>query len=190
MISLKRYIEFKPEESLKAMCESYRDSLSVMGISATQICPHIGEEVQHSLLSLRDRLSAGADPATVVATGKEIDEQIKKWGESASEYLQQTAHDVKEIMLIVARRARRSANGTSDTPASSESLRDSWRPSATWKIFAKIRRSLGKSAHLLKSSVERMVQDGEKSVSRLRAELSVYQNRLDARLSGWPRKIP
>ena len=45
--------------------------------------------------------------------------------------------------------------------------------------LTKIRMSLGKSANQLKSYVEKMVQDGEQSVSKLRAELSVYQTRLD-----------
>ena len=71
MISLKRYIESRPEELLKAMCESYRASLTVMGTSATQICPHLGEDVEHDLLSLRDRLSPDVTPDTVVETGKQ-----------------------------------------------------------------------------------------------------------------------
>ena len=31
-----------------------------------------------------------------------MEEELAKWGESTSKYFQQTAHDVKEIMLIVA----------------------------------------------------------------------------------------
>lgn len=101
MISLKKHLESKPEESLKAMCQSYRASLTVMGTSATQICPHIGEDFMHDLLNLRDRLSPDAPPDTVVETGRQVEQELAKWGEGASKYLQQTAHDVKEIMLVV-----------------------------------------------------------------------------------------
>ena len=179
MISLKKYIEFKPEESLKAMCESYRDSLTVMGASATQICPHIGEEVQHGLLNLRDQLSTNADPGTVAVTGKQVEEEIKRWGESATEYFQQTANDVKEIMLIVAESTQ--AVGERDQKYGREFVEFAGQLAAIGNLedLTKVRQALGKSAHQLKSRVEKMVQEGEQSVSRLRAELSVYQSRLD-----------
>src|SRR5580698_4024297 len=102
MISLKRYIESGQEELLKALCESYRASLSVMGTGATQICPHLGEDFQHSLMNLRERISPAATPETVVETGERAEQELKKWGESASAYFQQTARDVKEIMLAMA----------------------------------------------------------------------------------------
>jgi diguanylate cyclase (GGDEF)-like protein len=179
MISLKKYIESRPEQSLKTMCESYRGSLAVMGTSATQICPHIGEDFQRDLLNLRDRLSPDATADTVAETGKQVEEELKKWGESASEYFQQTAHDVKEIMLIVAETAQ--AVGERDQRYARQFVEFAGQLSAIGNLedLAKVRQSLGKSAQQLKSSVEKMVQDGEQSVSRLRAELSVYQTRLD-----------
>src|SRR5271170_3979011 len=99
MISLKKYIESRPEELLKAMCESYRASLTVMGTSATQVCPHLGEDFMHDLLSLRDRLSTDVPTEAVAETGKQVEEELAKWGENTSKYFQQTAHDVKEIMM-------------------------------------------------------------------------------------------
>jgi diguanylate cyclase (GGDEF)-like protein len=179
MISLKKHIEARPEESLKAMCESYRASLTVMGTSATQICPHIGEDFQHDLLNLRDQLSPGATPETVAETGKHVEEQLRKWGESASEYFEQTAHDVKEIMLIVAETTQ--AVGERDHRYARQFVEFAGHLAAIGNLddLAKVRQSLGKSAQQLKSCVDRMVQDGEQSVSRLRAELSVYQSRLD-----------
>ena len=179
MISLKRYIESKPDESLKAMCESYRASLTAMGTSATQICPHIGEDFQHGLLNLRDQLSPEAAPGAVAETGKQVEEDLKKWGESASEYFQQTARDVKEIMLIVAETTQASANGINGTSASSTEFAGQLAAIGNLDDLTKVRQSLGKSAHQLKACVERMVQEGEQSVSRIRAELSVYQSRLD-----------
>jgi len=161
------------------MCESYRASLTVMGISATQICPHIGEDFQDGLLKLRDRLNPDADPGTVAETGKKVEEELKKWGKSASEYFQQTAHDVKEIMLIVAGTTQ--AVGERDQRYASQFVEFAGQLAAIGNLedLTKIRQSLGKSAHQLKSCVQRMVQDGEQSVSRLRAELSGFQSRLD-----------
>ena len=179
MISLKRHIESRTDESLTAMCASYRASLTVMGDSATQICPHIGEDFQHSLLNLREELSSDAAPGKVTEIGKQVEEELKKWGESASKYFENTARDVKEIMLLVAETTQ--AVGVRDQRYALQFGEFAGQLAAIGNLedLTKIRQSLGKSAHQLKSCVERMVQDGVQSVSRLRAELSVYQSRLD-----------
>jgi diguanylate cyclase (GGDEF)-like protein len=179
MISLKKYIESRPEELLKSMCESYRGSLTMMGISATQICPHIGEGVQHDLLNLRDRLSADAAPEAVAETGKKVEAELAKWGESASKYFQQTAHDVKDIMMMVAETTQ--AIGDRDQRFAREFHDFAGQLAAIGNLgdLNKIRQSLGKSALQLKSCVEKMVKEGEQSASQIRAELSVYQTKLD-----------
>jgi len=161
------------------MCESYRGSLTVMGISAAQICPHLGEDVQHDLLNLRDSLSAGAAPEEVAETGKQVEAELAKWGESASRYFQQTAHDVKDIMMMVAGTTQ--AIGDRDQRFAREFREFAGQLAAIGNLgdLTKIRQSLGKSAHQLKSCVEKMVREGEQSISQVRAELSVYQTRLD-----------
>jgi diguanylate cyclase (GGDEF)-like protein len=179
VISLKKFIESKPEESLKTMCESYRTTLTAVGVSATQICPHIGEDFHRDLANLRDQLTPDAARESVAETGKHVEEEVRKWGESASQYFQQTAHDVKEIMLIVAESAL--AVGERDKRYARQFGEFAGQLAAIGNLedLGKIRLSLGKSAHSLKTCVEQMVQDGEQSISRLRAELSVYQSRLD-----------
>jgi diguanylate cyclase (GGDEF)-like protein len=179
MISLKRYIESKPEESAKAMCDSYRASLTAVGVSATQICPHLGEDFQRDLLNLRDQLSPAAGLDAIAETGKQVEGELKKWGETTSEYLHQTANDVKEIMLIVAETAQ--AVGERDKRYAREFGDFAGQLAAIGNLedLTKVRLSLGKSAQQLKSCVEQMVQDGEQSISRLRTELSAYQTRLD-----------
>jgi diguanylate cyclase (GGDEF)-like protein len=179
MISLKKYIEARPEQMLKAMCESYRASLTAMGNSATQVCPHLGEEFMHGLVNLRDRLSAETTAEEVAETGKQVSEELEKWGENTSKYFQQTAHDVKEIMMIVADTTQ--ALGERDHQFAREFHQFAGQLAAIGNLgdVNKIRQSLGKSAQQLKSCVEKMMQDGEKSISQIRAELSVYQTRLD-----------
>jgi len=179
MISLKKYIESTPDALLKAMCESYRASLTAIGTSATQICPHIGEDVQHDLLNLRDQLSPDVTPDKVAETGQQVEQELTKWGESASQYFQQTAHDVKEIMLVVAETTQ--ALGERDQRFAREFQEFSGQLAAIGNLadLAKVRQSLGKTAHQLKSCVEQMVQEGEQSLSQIRGELALYQNRLD-----------
>jgi diguanylate cyclase (GGDEF)-like protein len=179
MISLKQYIESGPEELLKAMCESYRASLTAVGISATQICPHIGEDVQHDLLNLRDQLSSDVTPAAVAETGKQVEQELTKWGQSASHYFQQTAQDVREIMLTVA--ATTQALGERDHRFANQLHEFAGQLAAIGNLgdLTKIRQSLGKTANQLKYCVEQMVQEGEQSLSHIRGELSDYRSRLD-----------
>jgi diguanylate cyclase (GGDEF)-like protein len=179
MISLKKYIDSGPEKVLKAMCESYRASLTVIGISATQICPHLGEDVEHDLLNLRDQLSPDVSPDVVMETGKQVEQELAKWGQSASNYFQQTAHDIKEIMLTVAETSQ--ALGERDQRFAREFHEFAGQLAAIGNLsdLTKIRQSLGKTAHQLKSCVEQMVQEGEQSLLHIRGELSQYQSRLD-----------
>jgi diguanylate cyclase (GGDEF)-like protein len=179
VISLKKYIESESGELVKAMCESYRASLTAIGTSATQICPHIGEDVEHDLLNLRDQLSPDVTPDTVAQTGRQVEQELAKWGESASKYFQQTAHDIKEIMLTVAETSQ--ALGERDQRFARDFNEFAGQLAAIGNLsdLTKIRQSLGKTAHQLKSCVEQMVQEGEQSLSQIRGELSQYQSRLD-----------
>ncbi len=179
MISLKRLIESGPEESLKAMCESYRASLTAIGTGATQICPHIGEDFEQGLASLRNRLSPDAAPTAVAETGKQVEEELKKWGQSASEYFQQTARDVKEIMLTVAETTQSLAERDQRYARQFEEFAGQLAAVGNLGDLTKVRQSLGKSAKLLKECVEPLVREGEQAASRVRAELSVYQNKLE-----------
>jgi diguanylate cyclase (GGDEF)-like protein len=179
MISLKRLIESRPEESLRTMCDSFRASLTVMGTSATQICPHLGEDCQHGLVNLRDQLSPDAAPEAVAETGKQVQEKIQKWGESASEYFQQTARDIKEIMLTVAETTHSLGERDQRYARQFEEFAVQLGAIGNLGDLNKVRQSLGKSAQMLKSCVETMVQEGEQAASRVRAELVVYQNRLE-----------
>jgi diguanylate cyclase (GGDEF)-like protein len=179
MISLKKYIEGSAQESVRVLSESYRASLTAVGVSATQICPHLGEDFQRDLSKLQDALGPESPPEAMAQTGKQVEEEIAKWGKTASEYLQQTANQVKEIMLIVAETAQAVAERDQRYARQFVEFAEQLSAIGNLEDLGKVRLSLGKSAHQLKTYVEKLVEDGEQSVSRLRAEVSVYQTRLD-----------
>jgi diguanylate cyclase (GGDEF)-like protein len=178
VISLRKYLDAKTEELLDLTRESYRDSLVAMGGSAAQVCPHISEDLQQSLLNLRDRLSAEAAPEVVTETGQQVQQELNKWSKTASEYFRQTANDVKEIMLVVAETAQ--AVGERDQRYARQFAEFATHLETIGNLddLNKIRQSLGQSVSQLKICVDRMVQDGQASVSKLKGELSVYESRL------------
>lgn len=179
MISLKKHMEDHAKESMRVLSESYRGSLTAVGVGATQICPHLGEDFQQDLLRLRDQLDPGAGPDELASTGKQVEEELARWGKTASEYLQQTARQVKEIMLIVAETTQAVADRDQRYARQFGEFAEQLSAIGNLEDLTKVRQSLGKSAQQLKSYVDKLVEDGERSVSKLRAELSVYQNRLD-----------
>ena len=179
MISIKKHLDLSAKESAESLCDCYRASLSAMGVSATQICPHIGEDFQRDLSTLRDRLSPQINAETARETGKQVEEAVARWGEQASGYFQQTARQVKEIMLMVAATAQ--AVGDRDQRYAREFGDFAGQLASIGHLedLTKIRESLGKNAHQLKLRVEKMVEEGEQSVAQMRAEISAYQARLD-----------
>ncbi len=179
MISLKKHIESSADQSVRVLSGSYRDSLTAVGVGATQICPHLGEDFQRDLLKLRDQLDPSAAPDLLAQTGKQVEEELTKWGKTASEYLQQTACQIKEIMLIVAEATQAVAERDKRYARQFGEFAEQLSAIGNLEDLTKVRQSLGKSAQQLKSYVDKLVEDGEQSVSKLRAELSVYQNRLD-----------
>lgn len=179
MISLKKYIEGRPEESARVLSDSYRASLTAVGVGATQICPHLGEDFQRDLLRLRDGLALDSAPEALEQTGKQVEAQIAKWGKTAAEYLQQTAFQVKELMLIVTEAAQTVADRDQRYARQFGEFAEQLSAIGNLEDLAKVRQSLGRSALQLKAYVEKLVEEGDRSVSKLRAELSVYQNRLD-----------
>jgi diguanylate cyclase (GGDEF)-like protein len=179
MISLKKYIESPAEHAARTLCQSYRDSLTAIGVSATQVCPHVGEDFQRDLGNLRDQLTPGSTPEVLELTGKQVQEQLTLWGETASGFLQQTAQNVKEIMLTVAETAQAVVERDQRYAQQFGEFAGQLAAIGNLDDIAKIRQSLGNSATQLKASVARMVEDGDRAVSRLRSELSEYQQRLD-----------
>jgi diguanylate cyclase (GGDEF)-like protein len=146
---------------------------------AVQICPVLGESFQRDLLNLRDQIYPETAPESVAYAGKQVEEELRKWGENASEYLQQTAHQVKEIMLIVAETAQAVADRDQRYARQFDHFAEQLSAIGNLEDITKVRQSLGKSAQQLRNYVETLVQDGEQSVARLRAELTVYQTRLE-----------
>ena len=179
MISLKKHIESCADESIRVLSGSYRASLTAVGVGATQICPHLGEDFQRGLLKLRDELDPGAAPDQLAQTGKQVEDELTKWGKTASEYLQQTACQIKEIMLIVAEATQAVAERDQRYARQFGEFAEQLSAIGNLDDLAKVRQSLGKSAQELKSYVHKLVEDGEHSVTKLKAELSVYQNKLD-----------
>jgi diguanylate cyclase (GGDEF)-like protein len=190
LISLKRYLEMdgsKPSstepassELLSALVECYQSALLAMGKSGIQACPGVSSELQQKLADLASQLSSNPTPAGVKKTEKQVEEQLEKWGGQSAEYFKAKAHEVKELLILLARTAQ--SLGERDQRYTSQFTQFTSRLQkiANLEDLSQVRASLVKGAAELKTYVDRMAQDSRESVAQLQAEVSTYETKLKA----------
>ncbi len=186
MISIKKLIERNGEELFRASLDAYRLALGAMGQSGVEACPPLGCTLRQNLLRLQGALSAESTAEVLEETGHKAEAEIARWGSSAADYFKQRAGEVKELMVILARTAE--LTGERDQRYSRQFHEFTGRLEAIADLhdLVLIRDSLVKGAKDLKVCAETMAEESQKSLARLREDLSVYQARLDdaERLAG------
>lgn len=179
MISIKKLIERSGEELFRETLNSYRAALNAIGESGVQACPPVGSTLRQNLLRLEAAIATTSNASLLQETGQKVEAEIAQWGSGAADYFKERAGEVKELMLILARAAE--LTGERDRRYSHQFQEFTGRLEAMADLhdLAVIRDSLMKSALDLRSWVEAMAEESQKSVARLRADVVVYQGRLD-----------
>ena len=190
MISLKKYLDktdsglevcCEPDESglLVAVLDAYRASLLAMGNCALDACPALGDDLKHGLRELEAGICIEMSPHAVEVTERGVRGQLQDWGQHTARHYQEKANEVRELLLVMARTAesvgvrdQRCAGQINEVTrrlASIECLED----------LTEIRASIKKSAADLKTSIDRMEEEGQAAIECLRTEVSNYQARLE-----------
>jgi diguanylate cyclase (GGDEF)-like protein len=179
VISLKRYIESNRDELLNCTLGCYRSTLAATATFGVQACPPVGENFQQNLLNLQQRISGDVTPGLLASTQKLAEQELREWGESASNYLKHKATEVKDLMMVLAQAA--DTIGMRDQRYGEEfgSFSAQLRAIADLEDLTKIRTSLIESATQLKTCLAKMAEESRQSVAQLRAEVSLYQCRLE-----------
>lgn len=190
MISLKKYLDrtdsglevcCEPDESglLAAVLAAWRASLLSMGNCAQEACPALGDGLKQGLRKLEAELSPAMSPRAVETTEDEVREQLQSWGQHTARHYQEKAGEVRELLLVMARTAesvgardQRCAGQIHDVTARLATI-------ARLEDLTEIRASIQKSAAELKTSINRMTEEGKAAMEHLRAEVSNYQTRLE-----------
>jgi diguanylate cyclase (GGDEF)-like protein len=186
MISIKKLIERNGEELFRATLDSYRSVLAAIGESGVKACQPVGSTLRQNLLSLQAALSAESDPGALQESGQKAEAEITVWGCKAADYFKQRATEVKELMVILARTAELTGERDQRYSRQVQDFTGRLQAMADLNDLMLIRDSLVKSAIDLKACAEAMAEESQKSLARLRQDVSVYQARLDdaERLAG------
>jgi diguanylate cyclase (GGDEF)-like protein len=191
MISLKKYLDqsrsdsasqprFSADGLLPVAVDAYRSALREMGSCSLDACPGLGGDLKQSLGIVEDSLSRPVSSELLEATQRTVQHQLQDWGRRAAQHSQQRTEEVKEILIVMARTAesvgdrdQRCARQITDVTARLKKI-------ANLEDLTEIRASIEQSAADLKTSIDRMADEGIAAIALLRSEVSTYQIRLEA----------
>jgi len=191
MISIKRYLELtdaepgesgerRPKELLSSTVAAYRSALQEMGNCGQNACPALGRELKQGLNKWGEKLGTAATIKAIEETDVGVREHLQDWGLSAAIHHKQQASEVKEVLLVMARTAE--SVGERDQRCASQFSEVTARLTgiANLEDLTEIRESIKSSAAILKTSIDRMTAEGKAAIEQLRAEVSIYQAKLEA----------
>lgn len=172
-------MEQQAEEVLQSALKSYGDVFVAVGQAGAQACPPEGKELQESLLNLRERLNAEASASAIVETEQLLEAELQTWSARVAHFFQSKTEEVREILEIVATATRKL--GERDQRYSKQFGKLTERLQATAKLndLSTIRQALVKNVAEMETCVSKMTLDGQESVSALRAQMSIYEARLE-----------
>jgi diguanylate cyclase (GGDEF)-like protein len=186
VISIKKFIERNDAALFHATLDSYRSTLNAVGESGAQACPTVGSTLRQNLLHLEAALTTEATPGLLEETRQKVETELLQWGGGAADYFKQRAREVKELMLILAHSAELTGERDQRYSRQFHAFTERLEGMADLHDLEMIRDSLLKSAIDLRTCAAAMAEESQKSLARLREDVSVYQARLDdaERLAG------
>lgn len=155
-------------------------SYGAVAKSAAQACPALGAGLEHNLLGLERRLAIDPSPVAVTQTEKQVEIQLKEWGERTAVHLKARADEVRELLILLARTAESVGDRDHRYTNQVNQLTTQLRTIADLDDLTLIRSSLMQRATDLKTCVDQMARDSQHSVEQLRAEVSSYETKLKA----------
>ena len=196
MISLRRYIDAhrsgngpKPptpaqpadmesgsdESALRA---ALRAALLAMGESGQHAVPSVGNRLNRKMSELHDALERAPTPSALDKVSEQVQSELSHWAECALQHENENERELETIMRVVGEAA--ATIRTKDEKYSRElgKLMSGMQSMAGLNDIAAMRKSIIDTATLLKSCVEKMMEDGRTSTSRLTAEVDEYRGRL------------
>ena len=179
VISLKRYLETNQKELLHSTLDSYRAALGAMGDSGAAACPVVGADLQRSLWKLQERLSSSASVDEIARTEAQVEAELKAWGQRTADYYREKAGEVKEIMTILTRAAQTASERGAQYSDQFGQFAQRIESIADLEDISQIRQSVVRNASDLRQHAIEVQKEAEASVAGMRAEIAVYQARLE-----------
>jgi diguanylate cyclase (GGDEF)-like protein len=190
MISIKRYLDSESSDSgqdasalqldpLAAALDVYGSSLLEMGNCSLDACPGVGDELKQSLGRQKAELSAQMRCEKLAAHGEKTRENLRVWGRAAARHYEGKAQEVKAMLLTVAHTAESVSARDQRSAGQMSAVTERLRAIATLEDLTEIRASIELSAADLKTSIDRMTEEGKEVLDHLKKQVENYQAKLE-----------
>jgi diguanylate cyclase (GGDEF)-like protein len=190
MISIKRYLDSDSPDSgqdavalqqdpFAAALDVYGSSLLEMGHCSLDACPGLGDGLKQSLGRLKAELSPQMRTEKLAAHGEQAREQLREWGREAARHYHEKAREVKEMLLTMAHTADSVSARDQRSAGQMSAVTERLRAIATLEDLTEIRASINKSASELKTSIDRMTEEGKEVLDHLKKQIEGYQAKLE-----------
>lgn len=190
MISLKQYLDSpfagrdagsgREERGLApAALDAYVSALLAMGSCSVDACPALGPDLRQQLSLLSRGLSTDIASDALANTDKEVQSRLQDWGRNTARHYQQKSEEVKDLLLVIAQTAE--SVGTRDQQCAGRfrDVTSQLTAIASLEDLTQIRASIEKSAIDLKSSIDRMTEEGTVAIDRLKQQVDTYRVKLE-----------
>jgi diguanylate cyclase (GGDEF)-like protein len=196
MISLKKYLdstqnaaqEMRAPEPRRSVSEAgiftlavnaYRSALREMGNCSVEACPALGQGLKQSLGKVEEKLAVDSSRGTLEASERAAREQLLDWGQRTAGHYRQKTAEVKEMLIVMARMAESVGERDQRCAGQISEVTTRLRTIASLEDLTEIRSSIERSAADLKTSMDRMAEEGKQAIAALRAEVTIYQSKLE-----------
>jgi diguanylate cyclase (GGDEF)-like protein len=186
MISIKRYLDSSETPSapgtdplLSALLNTYSAALAEMAQAGQCACPGLGKTFSEQLIASAQQIPLELAPDLVEASGQRIRQQLDQWGQDAARHYQIKSEEVKELLLDMLRTADGVGMRDQRCAGQIHEVTEQLKAVANLDDLTEIRASIQNSTALLKSSIDRMSEEGKQAVDQLRTQVCSYQAKLE-----------
>ncbi len=188
MISLKKYLDMDDSELPEqlsspnllesATLECYHAALTSIGKNAARITPGLGVDLQSKLQGLIGRQLLNSSVESLKVTETHVETVLEEWGEQTADHFKTKADEVKELLITLAQAADSACNTSQCHSTQFTDIISRLEQIGDLDDLTQMRSSIVKRVAEFKHSVDRMVQENQKSIAQLKAVVSGYEDKL------------
>ncbi len=155
-----------------------------MAKSGAQACPAVSADLQQGLAALATKLKGQAadviTPGAVREAEKNVNDELQQWGGRTSGYIKTKTNEVKEMLIVLARTAESMMERDQRYAQHFSQFTTQLQTIADLDDLTQVRKAVVLRAKEMKTCVDKMAEESQKSVKALKSEVSTYETKLHA----------
>ncbi|HEY2859372.1 MAG TPA: hypothetical protein VGJ21_13215, partial [Terracidiphilus sp.] len=168
-----------PEISPLSPLAAYQSVLAEIGHSCMEACPATGPDLEHSLQQAADALSDPKDEIAVAASDASVRRHLQDWGRRTARHYRQKAGEVKDILMAMAQTAEAVGDRDQRCAGRLHAVTAQLQQIANLDDITMMRKSIEERAAELRTSIERMTDEGHAVLQQLQDRVAIFQSKLE-----------